>query len=325
MNLTDDELVARLSQALEGEVDGSARRRAEYSTDASTYRMLPRVVVQPKNSADVRAALEIARQAGVPITSRGAGTSCAGNAVGAGIILDFSRHMDKILEIDPENRTARVQPGVIESDLQKAAAPFGLRFGPDPSTQNRATFGGMIGNNACGPHAVAYGRTADNIHELQVLLADGTQITAGQGELQISGLKQVINEHLALIRTEMGRFKRQVSGYSLEHLLPENGTDLAKFLVGSEGTLGIVTEATLRLVPAADSPALVILSYPDMPAAADDVVPLLEFHPLAVEGMDAKLVEVVRKHKGSVPELPAGAGWLFIEIGARTGRIRHPS
>ena len=319
MNLTDDELVARLSGALAGEVDGSARRRAEYSTDASTYRMLPRAVAFPKSAADVAAALAVARETGVPITSRGAGTSCAGNAVGEGIILDFSRHMNAILAIDPEARTARVQPGVIESDLQKAAAPFGLRFGPDPSTQNRATFGGMIGNNACGPHAVAYGRTADNVHELRVLLADGTEITAGQGDLQVPGLKQVVNEHLATIRTEMGRFKRQVSGYSLEHLLPENRADLAKFLVGSEGTLGVVTEATLRLVPVAASPALVVLAYPDMPTAADDVVPLLRFNPLAVEGMDAQLVEVVRRHKGTVPELPEGGGWLFIELGAEDG------
>ena len=319
MNLTDDELLARLSEELTGEVDGSARRRAEYSTDASTYRMLPRVVAYPKDRADVSAALAIARETGVPITSRGAGTSCAGNAVGEGIILDFSRYMNKILDIDPEARTARVQPGVIESDLQKAAAPFGLRFGPDPSTQNRATFGGMIGNNACGPHAVAYGRTADNVHSMNVLLADGNEITAGRGDFQVPGLKQMINEHLKVIRTEMGRFKRQVSGYSLEHLLPENGTDLAKFLVGSEGTLGIVTEATLRLVPVAATPALVVLAYPDMPTAADDVPPLLQFNPLAVEGMDAQLVEVVRRHKGSVPELPEGGGWLFIEIGAEDG------
>lgn len=319
MNLTDAELIGRLQSVMRGEVDGSVRRRAEYSTDASTYRVVPRAVAFPKDAADVAAALKVARETGVPITSRGAGTSCAGNAVGEGIILDFSRHMNKILDIDPQARTARVQPGVIESDLQKAAAKYGLRFGPDPSTQNRATFGGMIGNNACGPHAVAYGRTADNVHEMNVLLADGTEIVAGQGDLQVPGLKRVVDEHLATIRVEMGRFKRQVSGYSLEHLLPENGADLAKFLVGSEGTLGIVTEATVRLVPVASTPALVVLGYEDMPSAADDVIPLLKFKPLAVEGMDAQLVEVVRRHKGSVPELPPGGGWLMIEIGAEDG------
>lgn len=254
MNLTDAELIGRLQSVMRGEVDGSVRRRAEYSTDASTYRVVPRAVVFPKDAADVAAAVKVARETGVPVTSRGAGTSCAGNAVGEGIILDFSLHMNKILDIDPAARTARVQPGVIESDLQKAAAKYGLRFGPDPSTQNRATFGGMIGNNACGPHAVAYGRTADNVYEMNVLLADGTEIVAGKGDLQIPGLKRVVDEHLATIRVEMGRFKRQVSGYSLEHLLPENGADLAKFLVGSEGTLGIVTEATVRLVPVASTP-----------------------------------------------------------------------
>lgn len=318
-NETMTDLVDMLRAALKGEVDGSTRRRAEYSGDGGTSRVVPQVVAYPRDAADVEAALAVARQTGVPLTSRGAGTSCAGNAVGSGIVLDFSKHMNKILEIDPENRTARVQPGVIEATLQKAAGKYGLRFGPDPSTQNRATFGGMIGNNACGPHAVAYGRTADNIHELTAFLADGTQITAGQDTSVIPGLSDIVSEHLSTIRVEMGRFKRQVSGYSLEHLLPENQTDLAKFLVGSEGTLAVVTEATLRLVPVAQSPALVVLGYEDMPAAADDVPSLLSFNPLAVEGVDAHLVEVVRQHKGEVPELPEGGGWLFIEIGANEG------
>lgn len=320
--MTSDDVAGKLQDVLKGEVDGSTRRRAEYSTDGSTYRVVPKVVAYPKDADDVAEALAVARETGVPLTSRGAGTSCAGNAVGPGIVLDFSRHMDKILEIDPEKRTARVQPGVIEASLQKAAGKFGLRFGPDPSTQNRATFGGMIGNNACGPHAVAYGRTADNIHELTAFLADGTQIVAGRGDTVVDGLSEIVSDHLATIRTEMGRFKRQVSGYSLEHLLPENGTDLAKFLVGSEGTLAVVTEATVRLVPVAQSPALVVLGYEDMPAAADDVPALLAYNPLAVEGVDAHLVEVVRRHKGSVPELPAGGGWLFIEIGAEEGESK---
>ena len=317
--MASDNVTGMLEAALKGEVDGSTRRRAEYSTDASTYRVVPLVVAYPKDADDVAAALAVARETGVPVTSRGAGTSCAGNAVGPGIVLDFSRHMNKILEIDPEKRTARVQPGVIEASLQKEAGKYGLRFGPDPSTQNRATFGGMIGNNACGPHAVAYGRTADNVHELTAFLADGTQIVAGRGDARVAGLADLVSEHLSTIRLEMGRFKRQVSGYSLEHLLPENGTDLAKFLVGSEGTLAVVTEATVALVPVAQSPALVVLGYEDMPAAADDVPALLSFNPLAVEGVDAHLVDAVRRHKGSVPELPEGGGWLFIEIGAQEG------
>ncbi|WP_188043402.1 FAD-binding and (Fe-S)-binding domain-containing protein [Changpingibacter yushuensis] len=321
METREDDLLALLREKVRGDVDSSARRRAEYSTDASNYRIPPRVVVAPLDAADVEAVLEVARATKVPVTSRGAGTSCAGNAVGPGIVLDFSRYMNTIIEVDPQARTARVQPGVIMADLQKVAGQFGLRFGPDPSTQNRATFGGMIGNNACGPHAVAYGRTSDNVEELTAFLADGTQIVAHQGSSQVAGLAEIVDENLAAIRTEMGRFKRQVSGYSLEHLLPENGVDLAKFLVGSEGTLAVVTEAVLTLVPIAASPALVVLGYPDMPAAADDVPALLTFDPLAVEGIDAQLVDVVRRAKGSVPDLPPGGGWLFIEVGAREGEL----
>lgn len=308
-------LVARLRAQVRGVVDPSKRRRAEYSTDASNYRVIPEVVVMPRDSADVAAVLQIARDSSVPVTSRGAGTSCAGNAVGPGIVLDFSRFMNAIEAIDPQARTVTVQPGVVMADVQKEAARYGLRFGPDPSTQNRATFGGMIGNNACGPHAVAYGRTADNVVELTALLADGTEIHAGKGCGAIPGLTELVGENLGTIRTEMGKFKRQVSGYSCEHLLPENEADLAKFLVGSEGTLAIVTQAVLSLVPIAQSPTLVVLGYPDMASAADAVPGLLEYEPLAIEGIDARLVDVVRRAKGSVPELPAGNGWLFIEVG----------
>ncbi len=318
-NAGTPELLELLAARVKGEVDSSSRRRAEYSTDASLYRILPQAVVFPRDAADVEAALAVARETGVPLTSRGAGTSIAGNAIGPGIVLDFSRHMNRILEIDPETRTARVQPGVVMSELQKTAAPHGLRFGPDPSTQNRATFGGMIGNNACGAHAVAYGRTSDNVISLTVLLADGRIIDTADGTAQIDGLDAFADAHLAAIRTRMGTFKRQVSGYALEHLLPENGRDLAKFLVGSEGTLAIILEATVRLVPVPASPALVVLGYESMAAAADDVPEILKHEPLAVEGMNDVLVDVVRRHKGSVPALPEGAGWLFIEIGARDG------
>ncbi|MCF2706672.1 FAD-binding oxidoreductase [Arcanobacterium haemolyticum] len=333
MNSTD--LVTRLRASLRGEVDDSSRRRAEYATDASNYRIPPLVVVFPRDADDVTATLAAAREFSVPVTARGAGTSCAGNAIGPGIVVDFSRHMNTILAIDPEARTARVQPGVVMADLQRAAAPFGLRFGPDPSTQNRATFGGMIGNNACGPHAVAYGRTADNVEALEVVLADGTrwrlngrQASAlqspssreGSAHTAFDELRSLATHHLAAIRTELGTFKRQVSGYSLEHLLPEHNENVARFFVGTEGTLGIVTEATVRLVPVADSPTLVVLGYPDMAAAADDVPRLLPLRPLAIEGIDARLVDVVRRAKGSVPDLPPGGGWLFIEVGANDGK-----
>ena len=318
---THTDVVAALRSSVRGAVDDSTRRRAEYSTDASNYRVVPQVVVFPQDTDDVEAALAVARDAGAPITSRGGGTSVAGNAVGPGVVLDFSRHVNRILEIDPEARTARIEPGVVMASLQKAAAPHGLRFGPDPSTQARATLGGMIGNNACGPRAVAYGRTADNVLALDLVDGTGRRIAAGAGSLDpVPGLADLVRGNLDIIRTELGRFGRQVSGYSLEHLLPEKGTDLAKALVGTEGTVGTLLGATVRLVPIAAAPVLVVLGYPDMPTAADAVPALLAHAPLAIEGMDSRLVDVVRRVRGAsaVPDLPPGAGWLMVEMGGET-------
>nr|WP_258727265.1 FAD-binding and (Fe-S)-binding domain-containing protein [Cellulomonas sp. NS3] len=311
------DVVAALRAAVRGSVDDSSRRRAEYSTDASNYRVVPQVVVFPRDTDDVLAALEVTRAAGVPLTSRGGGTSVAGNAVGTGVVLDFSRHVNRVLAIDPEARTARVEPGVVMSELQRQAAPHGLRFGPDPSTQARATLGGMIGNNACGPRAVAYGRTADNVLALDVVDGTGRRFEAARGLDPVPGLDALVRANLETIRTELGRFGRQVSGYSLEHLLPENGADLAKALVGTEGTLVTLLGATVNLVPIAAAPVLVVLGYPDMPTAADAVPALLAHAPLAIEGMDARLVDVVRRVKGAsaVPPLPTGAGWLMVEVG----------
>ncbi len=312
-----------LTSSIRGEVDSSTRRRAEYSTDASNYRVVPEVVVFPVDVDDVVSVLEQARAHHVPITPRGGGTSVAGNAVGPGVLIDLSRHVNRILEIDPHSKTARIEPGVVMSDLQKAAAAHSLRFGPDPSTQDRATLGGMIGNNACGPHAVAFGRTADNVVDLDVVDGYGRRFTAGRGDATfaaVPGLVDLVRSNLAIIRTEFGRFSRQVSGYSLEHLLPENGSDLAKALVGTEGTLVTVVGATVNLVPIPSKPTLVVLGYPDMPSAADDVPAFLNLKPLAVEGMDARLLDVVRRAKGAsaVPDLPPGAGWLMVEVGGET-------
>ncbi|GAB4086546.1 FAD-binding and (Fe-S)-binding domain-containing protein [Myceligenerans cantabricum] len=312
-----------LRTAVSGTVDHSTRRRAEYSTDASNYRVVPEMVAFPESADDVVAALTLLRELEVPVTARGAGTSVAGNSVGPGVVLDLSRHLGDVLDIDPDARTARVQPGTVMSTLQAAAKPHGLRFGPDPSTQNRATLGGMIGNNACGPHAVAYGRTADNVVELDVVDGRGRRFVAGSGDpdfAAVPGLKELVRDNLALLRTEFGRFGRQVSGYSLEHLLPENGSHLARALVGTEGTLVTVLEATLDLVPVPGAPTLAVLGYPDMATAADDVPALLGYRPLAIEGLDARLVDVVRRAKGAqaVPDLPEGAGWLMIEVGGET-------
>jgi FAD/FMN-containing dehydrogenase/Fe-S oxidoreductase len=319
------ELLAReLLAAGIAEVDASTRRRAEYSSDASNYRVVPNAVVFPRHADEVALALSVARATGAPITARGAGTSCAGNAVGSGIVLDFSRHLNRIVSMDAEGHSAVVEPGVILADLQRAAAPHGLRFGPDPSTQARCTIGGMIGNNACGAHALAYGRTSDNVTELALLLADGRSLQASTLQTLAdpigAELSALVQANLGVIRTEFGRFSRQVSGYSLEHLLLENGGRLARFLTGTEGSLALITAATVRLVEVAPFTALAVLAYPDMAAAADAVPALLPLKPLALEGMDARLVDVLRDRRGpsAVPPLPQGGGWLFVETGGAT-------
>jgi len=323
---TVNEVAAALRSAGIGEVDSSTRRRAEFSSDASNYRLVPTAVVFPRHRDEVAAAIGVCRELGVPLVSRGAGTSIAGNAISSGVILDFSRHLNRVLSLDPVGGTAVVQPGVILDDLQAAAAPHGLRFGPDPSTHARCTLGGMIGNNACGSRALGYGRTVDNVIDLDLLLADGRAFTASRDTLAaprvagpesalLSTLDTLVSQNLGLIRTEFGRFKRQISGYSMQHLLPENGVDLARMLVGTEGSLAVIQAATVALVRRPPATALAVLGYQSMASAADAVPDLLAHHPLAIEGLDARLVEVIRARgrAATVPELPRGEGWLFIE------------
>ncbi|MGY4098177.1 FAD-binding and (Fe-S)-binding domain-containing protein [Nocardia sp. R16R-3T] len=319
--MSTERLAAALRRGIAGEVDASARRRAEYSSDASNYRVLPVAVVFPRGAEDVAHTLEFARGNGLSVTARGAGTSVAGNAIGPGIVLDFSRYMNGIAELDPERQVARVQPGVVLAALQRKAGVHGLRFGPDPSTQNRCTLGGMIGNNACGPHAVAWGRTSDNVRELRILDGTGAERTLSADLSVIPGLPEFTRAGLAVIRTELGRFDRQASGYGLEHLLPERGSAVAKSFVGTEGTCGLLLEATVDLVPLPPATVLTVLGYPDIATAADDVAAVLACDPIAVEGIDARLVDIVRVHRGAtsgVPELPRGSGWLFVESAGDT-------
>ncbi|HJY25488.1 MAG TPA: FAD-binding oxidoreductase, partial [Actinomycetes bacterium] len=290
-------VLAGLRAVIEGEVDDSTRRRAEYSTDASNYRVVPTAVAFPRTRDDLAAVVSWARDTGTPVTMRGGGTSVAGNAVGPGVVVDTSRHLARVLSIDPQRRRARVEPGVVLADLQTAAAPFGLRFGPDPSTQARATIGGMIGNNACGPRSVAYGRTADNVVSLDVIDGAGRSFTAGPGMALTPELEQLVAHRLAVIRTELGRFSRQMSGYALEHLLPEREPNLARALVGSEGTLCVMAEAELDLVPREQSTALAVLGYATLADAAEAVPAMLAQQPMAVEGLDSRLVDVVRRRR----------------------------
>ncbi len=303
-----------------GCTDTSSLTRAVYSTDASIYRVVPQVVAHPRTTEELLTVARAALRVGLPIVARGAGTSCAGNAVGEGLVIDVARHLNAIGTIDPEARTAVVQPGVVQETLQKAVRPHGLRFGPDPSTSTRCTIGGMIGNNACGPRALGYGRSADNVVALEILTGTGELIRLGEGgtidAAPLPALRDLVGANLGTVRTEFGHFSRQVSGYSMEHLLPEKGFDVARFLSGTEGTLGIITSATVRLVSDAPISLTLALGYPTMPEAADAMPAILPFKPVACEGMDRRIYDVVvRKHgAGSVPDLPRGDGWIFIEL-----------
>ena len=322
------ELSAALRAAGLAEIETATRRRAEYSSDASNYRVVPEVVAFPRSTDEIVAALGVCRDRGVPIVTRGGGTSIAGNALSAGLVLDLSRHLNRVIAVDPEERTAVVEPGTVLDDITAAAAPHSLRFGPDPSTHSRATIGGAIGNNACGSRALRYGRTSDNVVALDVVTGAGVRLAAGPGgpgradadpadpgAALLADVRTLVAGNLATIRTEFGRFTRQVSGYSLEHLLPENGSNVAKFLSGTEGTLALTLRATVRLVAAPRATALAVLGYPDMAAAAEAVPALLPHLPVALEGLDSRMVDVVRLRRGpaGVPALPRGGGWLFAE------------
>jgi FAD/FMN-containing dehydrogenase/Fe-S oxidoreductase len=301
-----------------GIVDVSPRRRAEYSSDASNYRVVPQAVVFPRSVDDVLATASVCRELATPLTVRGGGTSIAGNSVGPGVVLDLSRHLSQVSGIDPDARTATVQPGVILDQLQRAAKPHGLRFGPDPSTHSRCTIGGMIGNNSCGAHAMAYGTTAANVVALDAVDGTGRRLRIEPGRpAAVPGLDAFVAERVVPLRAEFGRFRRQVSGYSLEHLLAPGEGNLARALVGTEGTCAVVLGATVALVPVPAATALCVLGYPDMPAAADDAPALTGPAVLALEGIDARLVDVVRAHRANaaVPRLPEGSAWLFAEVG----------
>lgn len=314
------DVVAALRRAGVCDVDDSSLTRALYSSDASLYRVEPTVVVRPFDMDEVHAVVEACRETGVPLTSRGAGTSIAGNAIGTGVVLDFSKHMNRIMAVDEATATAEVQPGVVHAVLQRAAAPFGLRYGPDPSTHTRCTVGGMIGNNACGNRALGYGRSADNVAALDLLTMSGERFQVGRDVAvtsdRLERLKSLVAGNLSTIRTEFGRFGRQVSGYSLEHLLPEKGFDVGSFMAGTEGTLAVMLGATVDLVRDAPIRHLVVLSFPSMAEAADHVPAILPFEPIACEGLGARIVEVYRQANGvsSVPDLPLGDGLLYVEL-----------
>ncbi|HET6502187.1 MAG TPA: FAD-binding and (Fe-S)-binding domain-containing protein [Amycolatopsis sp.] len=319
-----------LGERLGGRIAFDAGTLALYTTDASNYRHAPLGVVLPKTVDEVVAAVAACREAGAPVIARGAGTSIAGNSAGPGVVLDLSRHVRGVHEVD--GRTARVAPGTVLDDLQASVGPHGVRFGPDPATHSRCTIGGMIGNNSCGSHSVAWGRTADNLDAMEVLLYDGTRMTVGatsrsevdrraalpgtEGRV-FRELKDLVENNLALLRTELSTWGRRVSGYGLEHLLPENGFNVARALVGSEGTCVTVLDTTLQLVELPRNTVLAVFGFASDIAAADAVPEILKHSPLTVEGLDSKLVELV---PGGEAVLPPGRAWLLVELaGAEPG------
>ncbi|MFF3740076.1 FAD-binding and (Fe-S)-binding domain-containing protein [Streptomyces sp. NPDC002566] len=303
------DLEDELRKAVRGDVGFDVASRALVTMDASNYRRVPLGVVAPRDADDVAAVLEVCRERGVPVVPRGGGTSIAGQATGVGVVLDFTRHMNRLVSLDPGARTAVVQPGLVLDRLQEAAAPHGLRFGPDPSTHNRCTLGGMIGNNSCGSHSVAWGTTADSVRELDVVTARGGRLRLGRGWSGApDGLRELVDGELARLRTGFPELPRRISGYALDALLPENGADVARSFCGSEGTLGVLTEAVVRLVEAPRARALAVLGYADETAAAEAAAGLLQYGPLTVEGMAADLVP-------SPAGLPRGGAWLFVETG----------
>ncbi|GHU26748.1 lactate dehydrogenase [Betaproteobacteria bacterium] len=314
-------LLTRLREALGDDscLDDSSITRAYFSSDSSIYRVVPTVVAQPRSRDELIRVVRAALKVGMPITGRGAGTSLCGNSIGTGLVIDMGRHLNRVLEIAPEARTALIEPGVVHSVLQAAAQPHGLRFGPDPATADRCAVGGMIGNNACGARALGYGRTSDNVISLEIITGTGEIITLGEGgdinQPPIPQLIKLTEEHRAAIRAEFGKFTRQISGYALEHLLPERFAP-EKFFVGSEGTLGLVLRAKVKLVTEAPVKRMIALGYERMDLAGDDIANITRFRPTAAEGLDDRTIDVVRRLKGAnaVPPLPKGQAYIFVEL-----------
>jgi FAD/FMN-containing dehydrogenase/Fe-S oxidoreductase len=352
-NFDAHSLADSLRAHLRGDVRFDSSSRALYATDGSNYRQVPIGVILPRDSDDVIAAVALCREYGAPLLCRGAGTSLAGQCCNVAVILDFSKYMASILEIDPTRRLARVQPGVILDHLRAAAEKHHLTFAPDPATHDRCTLGGMIGNNSCGVHSVMAGKTDDNIEALEILTYDGARLKVGENYIhsqptdhggadalvrpsgsdsssrsaldratQLSAaLKQLATQYADLVRQRFPNIPRRVSGYNLNHLLPENGFHIARALVGSEGTCVTILEATCRLVESPPARVLLVVAYPDIFQCADHVPEIMAHHPIGLEGFDDLLVNYTRAkaiNSEGLALLPEGGGWLMVEFGADT-------
>ena len=318
---------------VKGEVRFDRGSRALYATDASNYRQIPIGLVVPRDDQDVIATLAACRKYGAPVLPRGAGTSLAGQCCNVAVVLDFTKYMNKILELDLIGRFARVQPGVVLDTLRNKAEEYHLTFGPDPSTHSRCTLGGTIANNSCGTHSLLAGKTVDNIEELRILLYDGTQMTVGAavGESELdeiiaqggrrgeiyAKLRTIRNQYGDLVRARYPKIPRRVSGYNLDELLPENGFHLARSLVGTEGTCAIVLEAKVKLIESPQHRTLIGLGYTDIFLAADQVPEILDLQPIGFEGFEGGIIDGLRK-KGApnLELLPQGRGFSLVEFGS---------
>ena len=329
-------LAKALSAAIDGEVRFDAGYRALYATDGSNYRMPPTGVVIPRSIDDLVKALAICHRFKAPVLARGGGTSLSGETCNAAVVIDTSKYLRQILSLDPLTRRARVQPGVVLDDLRRAANAHHLTFAPDPSTHKYCTLGGMLGNNSCGVHSVMAGRTSDNVHSLEVCTHDGLRMRVGattdaelQAIVQAGGrrgalyaeLRRIRDVYGPLIRARFPKIPRLVSGFGLDQLLPENGFQVARALVGTEGTCAMVLEATLDLVPWPRRRTLLILGYPDIFAAAEAVPALMTHGPIGLEAIDGVLARDMRTmhiHERYLDLFPDGDAWLLLELGGET-------
>ena len=332
--------IAALERALKarlaGEVRFDAGSRALYASDASNYRQVPIGVVLPRHVDDIVAALEICRRFDVPLLMRGGGTSQNGQCVNVAVIIDTSKYMNRVLEVDPRAQIARVEPGVVCDALRDAAELHGLTFGPDPATHSRCTLGGMIGNNSCGAHSVMAGKTVENIEALEILTYDGLRMWVGptsdeelariigaggrRGEIY-AALKSLRDKYAGLVRSRYPKLKRRVSGYNLDQLLPENGFNVARALVGTEGTCALTLQAKTKLVHSPRERVMLVLGYPDIYSAGDAVPEILPFGPIATEGLDYRIIGGLQERglkTADIAKLPAGKAWIMIEFGADT-------
>ena len=334
-------LERELADTVDGEVRFDIGSRALYATDGSNYRQVPIGVVIPRSIDAVIATVAACRRHGAPVLPRGGGTSLCGQCCNVAVVIDFSKYLNRIVELDAARRTAYVEPGCVLDTLRAAAEKHRLTFAPDPSTHSHNTLGGMIGNDSCGVHSVMGGKTVDNVLELDVLTYDGVRFTAkklddDERKRVLAGDDRVAEIHRRLyalrdryadeIRIRFPDIPRCVSGYGLIHLLPENGFDVARALVGSEGTCVVVLGAKVRLVDSPSGRSLLVLGYPDVFRAGDHVTEILKHGPIGLEGIDDKLVDdmkAVGLHPEDIQLLPDGGGWLLVEFGGTDRRESH--